>query len=265
MILPLQQHPHYRQALRRIGATVTTADIPGAAPVQVIQRFGIGFAPRGPIWIAPPDACALRTAQLRLINSNGGDAQALRKARYRQIMTPATVAELALSTDLDIMTAQMHGKWRNIWRRSQTEPINIKHTRFDAASHQWLLDSDLAQQRQKGFRALPHSIIKAYADIAPEDVTVWTAARGNTPIAAMLFLRHGACATYHLGWANALGRQARAHHRLLIAAAMSLARGGVRQLDLGTIDTHSAPGLARFKLGCGATPRQLGGSWLKIF
>ncbi|MDO6590668.1 GNAT family N-acetyltransferase [Loktanella sp. D2R18] len=265
MILPLQQHPHYRQALRRIGATVTTADIPGAAPVQVIKRFGIVFAPRGPIWIAPPDAHALRAAHLRLINSNGGDAQTLQKAGYRQIMTPATVAELALSTDQDVMAAQMHGKWRNIWRGAQKQPFNIKSTPFDTLVHQWLLDADLVQQREKRFRALPHGLMQAYADIAPGDVTVWTAARGNTPIAAMVFLRHGGCATYHLGWTNAVGRQSRAHHRLLIEASMSLARGGVRQLDLGMIDTHNAPGLARFKLGCGATARQLGGSWLKIF
>jgi hypothetical protein len=265
MILPLQQHPYYTKALQRIGAQVSQIAIRDAAPVQVIQRFGMRFVARGPVWQGAPNSEALRRTNLRLINSEGYDTHALRKAGFRQIMTPATVAELVLSEQQDVMIAQMHGKWRNIWRRSQTSPINIKCNRFDAGRHKWLLDTDLAQQRAKGFRALPHSIIKAYADIAPNDVTVWTASRGNTPIAAMLFLRHGACATYHLGWSGPRGRTSGAHHRLLIAAGMGFAQQSVRQLDLGTIDTHNAPGLARFKLGCGARPRTLGGSWLKIF
>jgi lipid II:glycine glycyltransferase (peptidoglycan interpeptide bridge formation enzyme) len=265
MILPLQQHPLYAQALRRVGAQMSVVNLPGAAPVQVISRFGIRFVARGPVWHGAADINQLRAANLRLINSNGGDTQTLRKAGYRQIMTEATVAELVLSTDPDALCAQMNGKWRNIWRRSQDQPINVKQAQFSLASHQWLLDADLAQQREKHFRALPHSIIKAYANIAPDDVIVWTASRGNTPVAGMLFLRHGDCATYHLGWANNLGRQFKTHHRLLIDAATSLGRSGVRKLDLGAIDTHNAPGMARFKLGSGAKPRILGGSWLKLF
>lgn len=265
MILPLQQHPHYAKALHRIGAQVSTVAIDGAAPVQVITRFGLRFVARGPIWQAAPVVDALRAANLRLINSNGGDSHTLRKAGFRQIMTPATVAELALSVDQDVMLAQMHGKWRNIWRRAQKQPINIKSCRFEVGQHQWLTGADLAQQRTKKFRALPHSIIQTYSDIAPNDVTVWTATRENTPIAAMLFLRHGDCATYHLGWTDPRGRAAGAHHRLLIAAGLGFAQQSVKRLDLGTLDTHNTPGLARFKLGCGAAPRVLGGSWLKIF
>jgi hypothetical protein len=35
-------------------------------------------------------------------------------------------------------------------------------------------------------------------------------------------------------------------------------------LDLGTVDTENAPGLARFKIGSGAQIRSLGGTWLRI-
>jgi hypothetical protein len=35
-------------------------------------------------------------------------------------------------------------------------------------------------------------------------------------------------------------------------------------LDLGTLDTQNAPGLARFKLGSGATAQLLGGTWARL-
>ena len=51
---------------------------------------------------------------------------------------------------------------------------------------------------------------------------------------------------------------------LLMEAARRLAATGVTELDLGTIDTDASPGLARFKLGSGATVQRLGGTWLRL-
>ncbi|SFR37799.1 Acetyltransferase (GNAT) domain-containing protein [Yoonia tamlensis] len=265
MILPLQQHPQFADALMGLGTWVDTVTLPDAAPVQVITRFGVRFVSRGPVWTGEPDPHALRGAHLRLINSNGGDAQALYDAGYRQLMTPATVAELPVFAQQSDMVTQMRSKWRNSWRRAQDSALAISAAPFHAAKHQWLLDADIAQQRQKRFRALPHAILRAYAHTAPKDVMVWTAMQRKSVVAGMIFLRHGAGATYHLGWANTAGRQCKAHHRLLIAAGCALAETGVRQIDLGTIDTHNQQGLARFKLGAGARARQLGGSWLRLF
>ncbi|WP_106744412.1 GNAT family N-acetyltransferase [Yoonia maritima] len=263
MYLPLQQHPKFSAALNRIGVSTAVINLPSAAPVQVIRRFGLNFAARGPIWHSSfRDVGELRRSRLRLVNSNGGDAKTLRAAGFRQLMTPAHVAELALNRDLE---RYMAPKWRNIWRRAQHSPLTIYKEPFNDAKHQWLLDADLAQQKQKRFRALPHGIIHAYSAIAPKEVTVWIAKSQGDIVAGMLFLRHGICATYHLGWSNDAGRKHAAHHRMLIAAAHGFADTGVVQLDLGTVDTHGAPGLARFKIGTGANIRTLGGSWLRMF
>ena len=88
--------------------------------------------------------------------------------------------------------------------------------------------------------------------------------RGEGPVAAMMFLRHGSTATYHIGWSNAQGRAAHAHNLLLWRAAERLSSKGVKTLDLGTLDTVNAPGLARFKLGTGAMPHRLGGTWVTL-
>jgi hypothetical protein len=51
---------------------------------------------------------------------------------------------------------------------------------------------------------------------------------------------------------------------LLWQAAVWLAGQGTRTLDLGAVDTVSAAGVARFKLGTGATARPLGGTWAGV-
>lgn len=260
MELPLQQHPSFGAALEKLGTNVGRIDIEGAAPTQIIKRYGITFAPRGPIWDAE-DLIALRRSPLRIINAER-PSDIYKKAGFRQLMTPAHVAELDLR-DTDWL-AKAHGKWRNAWRKSQKSGLKLQRTTFDAALHEWLLIEDRNQQRRKKFRALPHSIIHAYAAISPHDVVVFSARKKRTDIAAMLFLQHGQVATYHVGWSSALGRATNAHHALLAHAADCFSARGVTRLDLGLVDTENAAGLARFKIGTGARVRSLGGTWLRV-
>lgn len=266
--LPLQQHASFGAALGLIGRKVDRLDLPGAAPLQTISRFGIRFAPRGPVWNAPGQvadkADALRAQRVTVINSETDQTAILRRAGYRQIMTAAHVAELALDGGHDTRMAQTKGKWRNIWRRAQRAPFKIKQEPFAPDLHQWLLDADRAQQRNKGYRALPHDVLLAFATLHPQNTLLLTARIKRDPIAAMLFLGHAPVATYHIGWANTDGRKHGAHHALLMCAADHFAGHGYTRLDLGTVDTENAPGLARFKIGSGATVRALGGTWLRI-
>lgn len=266
-LLPLQQHPHYAAALARLGCTTGQVALKGAAPVQTIRRFGLTCAMRGPIWHGPPDlngADALRRSGLRVVNSDGHDRATLRAAGFVQAHTPAYVAELCLSGAPQDRRARMRGKWRNSLRRAEAAPFRIQRELYNSARHQWLLDADLRQQRAKGFRSLPHVVLNAFAAVHPKDVSVFVARAGDDPIAAMLFLTHGGVATYHLGWTGAMGRANGAHNALLARAADHLARRGVHRLDLGTVDTVNAPGLARFKIGTGATVRPLGGTWVRV-
>lgn len=252
MELPLQQHPLFNDALRRLGRKVSVTDIPGAAPLHIIQRFGISFAARGPIWTGAPKMDALRRNGPLIVN--GDDTSNLGKAGYRQIMTAAHVAEIDLT---DRPTP--HTKWRYNLRKAQAAEIRVTTETF-SARHQWLLDADLSQQKTKGYRALPHAIIHAYD---PDNVIVLTAYKKKTPVAAMLFLCHHPVVTYHIGWSNAEGRTNCAHHLLLTKAAQHLETQGYTRLDLGSVDTENTPGLARFKIGSGARVRPLGGTWLR--
>lgn len=266
--LPLQQHPDFGAALVRLGAPVDFHPLPHAAPVLRVRRFGIHFASRGPVWLGDPDpdarTAALRAAKITLLNDDATCPAVLRAAGFRQVMTPAHVAELDLSGTIRDRTMQMHGKWRNAWRKAQKSPLRVAIARFDPVRHGWLLAADQAQQREKRYRALPHAVLHSYAAANPDDVVVVTAQAGGETIAAMLFLLHAPVATYHIGWNSTTGRSHAAHHLLLMQAADHLGGRGFMRLDLGTVDTENAPGLARFKIGSGARVRPLGGTWLRL-
>lgn len=266
-LLPLQQHPHYAAALRATGCDMREIELPGAAPVQTISRYGLTLASRGPIWrhdLGPDTRNDLRRSGLHVINSEGHDLPALRRAGFRQIHGPGYVAELALHTTPEAQMATMKSKWRNTLRRARAAAFRIKVERFAPHRHGWLLAVDTVQQRAKRFRSLPHAVLEAYGAAQPHEALVFVAYLKRRPISAMVFLIHGHVATYHLGWSDEDGRAQAAHHAILAHASDHLAQAQVVRLDLGTVDTVNTPGLARFKIGTGAVVRPLGGTWLRV-
>ena len=265
--LPLQQHPNFSAAVSLLGRRTREIDLEGAAPVQTIVRFGVRFASRGPVWAEAPEttkASALRRTGLHLVNSNGGDGSLLREAAFRQISPSRKVAELPLAGTPEDRVRRLKGNWRSALRRGENAPQIIQREVFDPRRHRWLLEADLKQQRAKGYRSLPHRFVLAYATANTGSVFVMVAYSGGEPISAMLFLVHGAVATYHLGWTGTEGRRNSSHHVILMRAAEYLASQGVMCMDLGAVDTDKAPGLARFKIGTGASVRTLGGTWLRL-
>jgi hypothetical protein len=264
LALPLQQHPHFASALNRMGRDVRFIDVEDAAPVLTVNLFGQRMTSRGPLWQGAPRPAALRKAGLRLVNLDRPYEAAMPGAGFRRIMTHAHVAELDLTTTPQARQSTMKPKWRNAWRYAQNSNLRVIEARYDAIDHAWLLKQDQANQRAKRFRSMPHALVNAYATSQPQSVRVLAGYVQDTPIAAMLFLLHGAVATYHIGWTDAVGRSLNAHHRMIITAADLFAERGCSRLDLGSIDTENAPGLARFKIGTGAGVRPLGGTWVRL-
>ncbi len=263
--LPLQQHPYFADALGLLGRPVSFVDVQGAAPVLAMRYCGQLMTSRGPVWEGRGDSSPLQRAGLRLVNAEAPDDPLMRTAGFRCIMTAAHVAELDLTIARDLRHMAMKPKWRNAWRAAQSaQPISMSEQTYDAHCHRWILAADLAQQRIKGFRALPHTLINAYAQIRPASVRVFIGYERATPIAAMIFLLHAPVATYHIGWTSLRGRRLCAHHQMITAAADRFAARGFRRLDLGAVETDHAPGLARFKIGTGAKVRPLGGTWLRL-
>lgn len=276
-MVPLQQHPQFAAALAAMGRRHDTIHLTGDAMAQVmIRRFNpfqrrLRMVSRGPVWRVSPNrqteldaACALHDAGIHLINNEGMSPEVLKLAGYRQIMTPATIAVLDLGETQQERVQAMTAKWRNAMRKAAHAGLMLDVQSYSAAKHQWILSADAIQRKARRYRALSGDLVQAYATVNKNQVCVVTASDGATPLAAMIFLKHGAGATYHIGWTSPAGRAVNTHNLCLSIAMDSLSASGVQQLDLGQIDTVNLPGLARFKLGSGAKAIRLGGTWLRM-
>jgi len=265
----LQQSWGYGAAIQSLGRDVHRAEISDAngplALVQVISRrvgtFGtVALLSRGPIMLRGGDQAGC----LQLVRSTlpGYGLNALiatpeqQTGRGMALMTPGHMAELPLSDPAETMRAAMHGKWRNRLVRAEKSGLQVTQHK-DAHALEWIIAKDLAQQRLRGFRALPPTFLKTWADTG-RGYALYIAASRDEPIAAMLFLDHAPGVTYQIGWSAGMGRALGAHNLILWRAMQDFAENGRRRMDLGPLDTVNLPGLARFKLGTGAKIRVLG-------
>lgn len=274
--LPLAQSAGFARAMAQLGVTVdehalsTPEGSAGHAIIQtrrlpVIGR--VGLISRGPVWCARPDAALLARTVAALshpvvLNADGMVPQELAAAGFFRIMTGATIAQLDLSGDPEERRGRMHQKWRNRLVRAEAGKLRVHREAMPIDLRHWLLRAEDSQRRARRYRELPIAFTLAFARTNPGKAQLFTARSGRDVVAGMLILRHGPTATYHIGHTTEAGRSKHAHTLLLARAADWLAKNGVGVLELGTLDTVNAPGLARFKLGSGAVAHVLGGTWL---
>lgn len=260
-----------------MGRPMQTLQLPGRGSAQILTRRLRPFRKtlkqvvRGPYWQTPPSPALqhealvlLRDAGVRVIEVEDIQPDVLKAAGYRQIMTPSSVGSLTLGHGPDVRRNLMSIKWRNALRKAQASDLRLEIRPYNHGVDKWILDEDRKQQARKGYRGLPPEVTQAFAIMNQDQATIVTAAKHAVPIAAMVFLRHGTAATYHIGWSSAEGRAHNAHNLCLASAADHFEAQGTHVIDLGCIDTDAAPGLARFKIGAGAQVKQLGGKWLHL-
>lgn len=263
----LQQSPDWTRALRRLGVAAAEVRIAGR-PVQVVRRrlpvLGttamIARAGLG----APGDLRRCLGVRSLIVNAeDAAEARALRAAGFVAIAAPVTHAIVDIAADAAVQRAGMAGKWRNRLRRAEAAGLTLRSGPMPARADHWLFRNEAVARRAKGYRGLPAAALCSLAAIRPEALRLFAATLDGRPVAGIAVLRHGAGASYQVGWAGPTGRAHNAHNLLLWEAMRWLAGIGVATLDLGPCDARSAPGLARFKRGTGARPRSLGGTWLE--
>ena len=247
----MQQSPLYDTTLVAMGI-----------PARSDPQTGAQWITRGPLSVATRLGPDVDLSHLRdlygrrfcIVSPDKASAKPLHDAGFRQIMTPATIAELDLTRPI-----APHVKWRNAVKLAKKSPVKTKHRVFHPTTDYWILQTDLAQQKLNKYRGLPHGILHNWPK---RDRRISLAYEGKTPVAAMVFLRHETTVTYQIGWTGLRGRKHNAHQLLLHEATRHFAAKGVTKIDLGTADSVNAPGLARFKARSGATFRMLGGTWI---
>ena len=251
--LPLPQSGPYAEAMRACGASVHYADL-GCGWAQVVQRGRLRLVTRGPVWQpdVPPDD--RRRALRRLARWPGltvaTPEQDLRGAGLIPLVTPLHVAIWDLSGDL---RAGLDRKWRN--HLSSAERAGVAPLRDDGRAILPLIAAEARQRRARRYVAHPQHFTNA---LPADALRVWSWWHEGELGAAMMFVRHGTTASYHLSWAGPEARARSVHAVMLWQAACALRDERVRWLDLGSVNDEQAPGLARFKLGTGAELRRLG-------
>ena len=166
---------------------------------------------------------------------------------------------LDLTQSEDELRKALDGKWRNRLVAAEKSELSFTASGQKAGQYDWLLEEEAKQRQEKGYRGLPPKLTAAWqgqklaakgAD-KKAGIRIWRADQGREGVAAMMFLLHGAMATYHIGWSSEEGRKAGAHNLILWRCMLELKALGIRELDLGGVNTGPGAGIARFKLGTG--------------
>lgn len=277
----LAQSDLYVNTLQALGHTVASLSLGRVGSAVLLQRsFGplgkVTLIPGGVFWAqdstpqerddAIADLPALARSQgsrILLCNtSSESDEKKFLKKFFLPVLSAGFFAELDLTAPQDTRGKSLHGKWRNRLKKAENADLSVETSPFCATRHKWLIDAEIAQRKTNSYRALPLNFLAMASQLQPETVRVFVAKRRSQPVAAMVFLIHGKAATYHIGVSSENGRKFSAHNLLLWRAANWLASQGVCRLDLGSVETERNTGLARFKLGAGATPKARGATCL---
>lgn len=284
----LQQCWAYGEAMKSLGVHVHRAMLLGDnGPVGIAQlcaRRWLGYVylascSRGPVWSDAADG-ALRQALFRRIqktlpakplravvfspDSSADEERPPEWAGMSRVMTGYSTATIDLRQDVRRLRERMASKWRN--RLNKAEADRSLHVFVQASMKQCerLLATEETQREQRGFHGLPVGLVRAYIEAHTEPdqayVMAWAHHKQDT-VASMLVLLHGSSATYHMGWSDEAGRQSNAHNLLLWRLIEHLKARGIERFDLGGINTSALAGISRFKLGSGATPRTLAGTY----
>ena len=255
----LQQSWDYGLAARALGAGVrrarVTDDHGEIAAAQVLDRHGLRLINRGPVWLRAVDPAQKRRVLRALARgptlATAEDAVA--GVGLVPLLTGRFQAVWNLHPSPEALRDGLDRKWAGRLAAAGRAGVQVRPGGTDILNS--LIREEAAQRHRKGYRGLPPEFPR---HLPPGVLRVWHWTQDGHMGAGMVFVRHGAAATYQTGWAGPAARRRGVHQAMLWQAALALRGEGVNWLDLGTVDTEAAPGLAHFKLGTGAALRQLG-------
>jgi hypothetical protein len=285
---PLQQDWAYGACMKTLGVGVLRALVeqdgtPVALAQFIIRRFVGGMASMalsslGPVWLQPLSGAdktrvykALKRTMplknLRLIAVTPQEAQGpeLGLSRWRRVMTGHSTVLLDITPGLDDLRAQLDGRWRYSLARAEESVLTIHRVGTNAGQYRWLLDAEMQQREQRGLHGLPLHFFDLYVPSRQQPAKTILTVRadvGRDRVAGMMFLIHGEAATYQVGWSGDVGREHNAHNLILWRAIEELRERGVRQLDLGGVNTTRSAGIARFKMGTGGQVLTCAGTFI---
>lgn len=184
------------------------------------------------------------------------------EAGFKRVAAGYDTIWLDLSLTLDDLRAGMAPNWRNRLVQAERAGLTIvddpKCDRLD-----WLIAQHTEHMELGEYRGASGQLLQALREHANETagLHLLIAEFEGQPVSGVLLARHGAAATYLVGWTGDEGRKTRATHMLLWHAAQHLKASGIATFDLGGINVD-APGVATFKRGMGGAETNLVGGYI---
>ena len=285
---PLQQDWAYGACMKTLGVGVLRALVEqDGAPVAlaqfIVRRMVGGLANMalcslGPVWLQPLSGAdksrvykvlkkTIPLKNLRVVAFTPLEAPGpeLGLSRWRRVMTGHSTVMLDLQPELEVLRAQLDGRWRYSLARAEESSLTIHRVGTNAGQYRWLLDAEMQQREQRGLHGLPLQFFDLYVPSRQQPTKTILTLRadvGRDRVAGMMFLIHGESATYQVGWTNDAGREHNAHNLILWNAIQELRERGVRKLDLGGVNTTRSAGIARFKIGTGGQVLSCAGTFI---
>lgn len=273
------------QQRQTVGRFVLSRDGRDEALVQIVDGRlfpGIRMArvTRGPVWLAGAPEASLRDAVLRSLAGRyrkrdrhplllapeladtPDNVAALRAVGLRRMVTGYGSIRLDLGPGPERLQEGLESNWRSTLQRAERGKLRLDRSASGRALDELLAAYDRLRRGRRFAGPSGRFVASLAAHLQPAgDIFVVRALAAGEMVAGALFVRHGATATYLVGWTGEAGRSEGAGQLVIWRGALALREAGLRWLDLGGIDA-SHPGIARFKLGLGGTPFTLAGTWL---
>ncbi|CAN0464671.1 unnamed protein product, partial [Discosporangium mesarthrocarpum] len=165
---------------------------------------------RGPVAAQPgllPDiAKALRADYPRLSRNllfwmpdSVDAAPAMRPIGKRKMTTGYTTAWLDLQPATETLRANLRGNWRNALAQAESDAPKIRDDRCQREIENFIAHY-LKDRRAQKYSGPSGVLVRALGGAFSKDTILLQALDHGDVIAASLFLRHGASATYYLSW-----------------------------------------------------------------
>jgi hypothetical protein len=169
---------------------------------------------------------------------------------------------LDLTSDVASLRAGLDRKWRNKLNQAERNGL-VLETDTTGQALDWLMGPYLEDKMARHYRGPSPAFLRVLQQLSADKTppVVLRALHNGEPVAGVLLVRHGAAATYQVGWNGEAGRDLKAHHFLLWQSVLWLKENRYTGFDLGGIN-ETTPGIAQFKIGMGGKPFRLVGGYV---
>jgi lipid II:glycine glycyltransferase (peptidoglycan interpeptide bridge formation enzyme) len=170
---------------------------------------------------------------------------------FTKVMSGPSTSRLDLCASTENIRSNFSVKWRNRLVSAENQSNVVKFCN-GINEIEWIITKELEQRIQSKFYGLPKEFIVSLlgsGDLNSPHFLLAIGYKSKIPIAGMLFLIYGHRSTYFIGWSDHEAKKMNLNNLVLWESVKELKRYGIKNLDLGGVNTESLPGISRFKMG----------------